>query len=91
MRSGVRLTENDQNEELPETQIGTFKAGEGKWGSCVRVLDPVTQQTAHKLDLDVDEAAVCLTVPPSATGQQGVPRTEFPGIPAFRDQVSMNP
>jgi splicing factor 3B subunit 3 len=58
----ITLTENDQNEELPETQIGTFKAGEGKWGSCVRVLDPVTQQTAHKLDLDVDEAAVCLTV-----------------------------
>ena len=31
--------------------------------SKVRVLDPLTQQSVYKLDLDVDEAAICLTVP----------------------------
>jgi splicing factor 3B subunit 3 len=58
----IQLGEDKDDEDLPETQIGTFKAGEGKWGSCVRVLDPLTQQSVYKLDLDVDEAAICLTV-----------------------------
>lgn len=26
----------------PETQVGTFRAGPGKWGSCVRVINPAT-------------------------------------------------
>jgi len=52
----------DEQDDLPESQIGTFKAGEGKWGSCIRIVDPARQHTVSKLDLDVDEAAICVTV-----------------------------
>jgi splicing factor 3B subunit 3 len=42
--------------------VGTFKAGEGKWGSCVRIVNPASLAAVFKLDLDIDEAALCLTV-----------------------------
>merc|ERR1719482_305946 len=54
--------ENEEEEDLPEAQVGTFKAGEGKWGSCVRIVNPGTLAAVFKLDLDIDEAALCLTV-----------------------------
>eukprot|EP00746_Dinoflagellata_sp_MGD_P091760 gnl/MRDRNA2_/MRDRNA2_36348_c0_seq1.p1 gnl/MRDRNA2_/MRDRNA2_36348_c0~~gnl/MRDRNA2_/MRDRNA2_36348_c0_seq1.p1 ORF type:complete len:1184 (-),score=253.37 gnl/MRDRNA2_/MRDRNA2_36348_c0_seq1:15-3260(-) len=54
--------EDEEEEDLPESQVGTFKAGEGKWGSCVRIVNPVQLSTVFKLDLDIDEAALCLTV-----------------------------
>lgn len=56
--------EEDGNEEPmpPETQVGTFRAGPGKWGSCVRVINPATAQTLCKQALDVDEAALCCVV-----------------------------
>jgi len=54
--------DQEDAEELPETQVGTFKAGEGKWGSCIRIIDPTGLNTIFKLDLDIDEAATCMTV-----------------------------
>jgi splicing factor 3B subunit 3 len=54
--------ENEEEEDLPEAQVGTFKAGEGKWGSCVRIVNPANLSAVFKLDLDIDEAALCLTV-----------------------------
>merc|ERR1719240_1778271 len=54
--------ENEEDEDLPEAQVGTFKAGEGKWGSCVRIVNPGNLSAVFKLDLDIDEAALCLTV-----------------------------
>merc|ERR1719262_1697400 len=56
------VKDEEEEEDLPEAQVGTFKAGEGKWGSCVRIVDPVNNSTSFKLDLDIDEAAVCVTV-----------------------------
>eukprot|EP00397_Hematodinium_sp_SG-2012_P002911 GEMP01002919.1.p1 GENE.GEMP01002919.1~~GEMP01002919.1.p1 ORF type:complete len:1075 (+),score=238.62 GEMP01002919.1:465-3689(+) len=62
----IKLTRHNEDEgaeeDLPETQVGTFKAGEGKWGSCVRIVDPSNLTTLFKLDLDIDEAATCITV-----------------------------
>lgn len=58
----VKNEHENEEEDLPETQVGTFKAGEGKWGSCVRIVNPSNLSTVFKLDLDIDEAAVCLTV-----------------------------
>jgi len=43
-------------------QAGSCKAGPGKWGSCIRIVDPRAEATVFKLNLDVDEAAVCLAV-----------------------------
>ncbi|CEL98274.1 unnamed protein product, partial [Vitrella brassicaformis CCMP3155] len=51
-----------EEEDLPETQVGMFRAGEGKWGSCIRVIDPVQNTVCCKLDLDVDEAALSCAV-----------------------------
>ena len=39
---------------------GVHRAGEGKWASCIRVLDPVERQTVQLISLDEDEAALCL-------------------------------
>ncbi len=33
-------------------------AGEGKWGSCIRVVDPVSKDSKFVLELDDNEAAV---------------------------------
>eukprot|EP00435_Cladocopium_sp_Y103_P007532 s4350_g2.t1 len=59
--TGGTMDEEDE-EDLPEAQVGTFKAGEGKWGSCVRIVNPSNLTPVFKLDLDIDEAALCLTV-----------------------------
>eukprot|EP00439_Symbiodinium_sp_Y106_P084816 s629_g26.t1 len=56
------VKDEDDEEDLPEAQVGTFKAGEGKWGSCVRIVNPSNLLPVFKLDLDIDEAALCLTV-----------------------------
>lgn len=58
----VKNEGDDDEEDLPESQVGTFKAGEGKWGSCVRIVNPASLSAVFKLDLDIDEAALCLTV-----------------------------
>ncbi|KAF4748606.1 Splicing factor 3B subunit 3 [Perkinsus olseni] len=55
--------EGDADVDPPaESQVGTYIAGQGKWGSCIRVVDPLTASTSFKLDLDVDEAATAMTV-----------------------------
>ncbi|CAK0850913.1 unnamed protein product [Prorocentrum cordatum] len=58
----VKDENENEEEDLPEAQVGTFKAGEGKWGSCVRIINPSNLSAVFKLDLDIDEAALCLTV-----------------------------
>ncbi|CAD7967230.1 unnamed protein product [Amoebophrya sp. A25] len=52
----------EEEEDLSEEQIGTFKAGEGKWGSCIRIVDPTQLATVCKVNLDIDECAVSTTV-----------------------------
>ena len=39
---------------------GVHRAGEGKWASCVRVVDPVERETVQLIPLDEDEAALCV-------------------------------
>merc|ERR1719375_324760 len=46
----VKQEGDEDEEDLPESQVGTFKAGEGKWGSCVRVVNPSNLTSAFKLD-----------------------------------------
>jgi hypothetical protein len=38
----------DEDALLQETETGTFRAGQGKWGSCIRVINPAT--VSHTLD-----------------------------------------
>lgn len=47
-----------EGEQAEDVELGLYKAGEGKWGSCVRIIDPTTLSTAAKLLLDTDEAAI---------------------------------
>eukprot|EP01068_Selenidium_serpulae_P012069 Selendium_serpulae@DN5765_c0_g1_i4.p1 len=48
----------------PEEQIGTFKAGPGKWGSCISIVncseDP--PQLKHRVEMAEDEAAISCCV-----------------------------
>jgi len=39
---------------------GVHRAGEGKWASCIRVVDPVERETVQLIPLDEDEAALCV-------------------------------
>ena len=39
---------------------GVHRAGEGRWASCVRVIDAVERETTQLIPLDEDEAALCL-------------------------------
>ena len=45
------------------TLIGTCgSANEGTWGSCIRIIDPVTLETQFRLEMGKNESAVALSV-----------------------------
>ncbi|KPV75805.1 uncharacterized protein RHOBADRAFT_52830 [Rhodotorula graminis WP1] len=48
---------DDEALELDPREFGLPRAPAGTWGSCLRVIDPVTADTIFKLDLDDNEAA----------------------------------
>ncbi|KJP88718.1 hypothetical protein AK88_01599 [Plasmodium fragile] len=50
--------EDEEEEELLYDRIGTVKAGPGKWGSCIKIIHPVTLQTIDKISLEMEEAAL---------------------------------
>lgn len=45
------------SEELPESIFGSSKAGSGMWASCIRVINPISGETQHKINLEQNEAA----------------------------------
>lgn len=45
------------NEERQESTFGAPKAGAGMWASCIRILNPISGQTLHKISLEQNEAA----------------------------------
>ncbi|TYJ57480.1 pre-mRNA-splicing factor RSE1 [Cryptococcus floricola] len=48
--------------ELPPQEFGRIRASAGRWASCVRVLDPVANESLQVLQLDEDEAAFSITI-----------------------------
>lgn len=58
---GKKKGEGDEGDEEKETAqeafVGAPQAGEGKWASCIRILDPVTLETTFLLELEDNEAA----------------------------------
>jgi splicing factor 3B subunit 3 len=63
--------EEDAEDQMPESIYGVLRAGEGKWASCIRVVDPVLEKTVQLMPLDEDEAAlsVCTCTFPSRPGE----------------------
>lgn len=49
--------------ELTDAQISVPKAGEGRWGTCIRIVDPVLLETKQLWELQDNETIVscCLT------------------------------
>jgi len=47
-------TKKNVNEEA----LGSNKAGQGKWASCFRVFDPVSQKTLAIKEIENNEAAI---------------------------------
>ncbi|KAJ3416788.1 Splicing factor 3B subunit 3 [Chytridiales sp. JEL 0842] len=58
----AKQAEDEMSEvfELPPEQFGLPKAESGKWGSCVRLLNPLSAETLDCVDLDNNEAAFCV-------------------------------
>eukprot|EP00494_Astrolonche_serrata_P006858 UN06883 len=58
------LNEGDKEEKKPldEAFIGIPKAQSGKWGSCIRIMEPNSGFTQYEIELDDNEAAfrMCL-------------------------------
>lgn len=54
--------DNTENDELDEYKIGTPKAGDGTWASCLRIFDPVKLETVNLLELDNNENAVSICI-----------------------------
>ena len=52
--------DEDEDDEMPEGVYGVLRAGEGKWASCIRVVEPVEKETMQLIPLDEDEAALCV-------------------------------
>ncbi|PVD21138.1 hypothetical protein C0Q70_19304 [Pomacea canaliculata] len=50
------------NEERPESIFGAPKAGAGMWASVIRILNPISGQTLHKVSLEQNEAAHSLAL-----------------------------
>lgn len=58
-----RALEGKQNGdavELDPLEFGRPWASSGSWASCIRIFDPVGQQTIAKLELEDNEAAFCV-------------------------------
>jgi splicing factor 3B subunit 3 len=51
----------DSNIELDPEYFGMEPAGPGKWASCIRLVDPSTEETLEILELDENEAAIRYT------------------------------
>ncbi|KAJ3244641.1 Splicing factor 3B subunit 3 [Chytriomyces hyalinus] len=49
-------------QELPPEQFGLPRADVGKWGSCVRLINPMSLETTSLIDLDDDEAAFSIAM-----------------------------
>jgi len=54
--------EEQRKEDLDEAFIGVPKAPNGRWGSCIRIMDPIQGYTQFEIELDDNEAAfrMCL-------------------------------
>ena len=50
------------SEDFPETIFGSPKAGIGQWASVIRILDPISGTTYHKIELDQNEAAISIAL-----------------------------
>ncbi|KAL8439041.1 hypothetical protein Efla_002450 [Eimeria flavescens] len=64
---GIKLNHEEESEDMQledsedlmaEDSLGTFKAGSGKWGSCLRIVNPLLATTIEKLTFETDEAAI---------------------------------
>jgi len=54
--------DGDDHSQLDESFIGVPKAQSGKWGSCIRIMDPTNGYTCCEIELEDNEAAfrMCL-------------------------------
>ncbi|WVN88505.1 pre-mRNA-splicing factor RSE1 [Cryptococcus depauperatus CBS 7841] len=48
--------------ELPGDEFGRPRAAASHWASCIRVLDPLANETIQKFELDEDEAAFSIAI-----------------------------
>ena len=60
--SAIHLLNAGEGEDDLSLIGASGSAGEGKWGSCVRIVDPVGLKTQFRLEMDKDEAAVAMGV-----------------------------
>ncbi|KAJ3068360.1 Splicing factor 3B subunit 3 [Podochytrium sp. JEL0797] len=49
-------------QELPPEQFGLPRADAGKWGSCVRLINPLSLESTSVIDLDENEAAFSIAM-----------------------------
>ncbi|KAF9771794.1 Pre-mRNA-splicing factor rse1 [Fusarium sp. DS 682] len=54
---------------LPPEEFG-YPRGQGRWASCISIVDPIGEQVLQKIDLEGNEAAISVAVVPF-TGQDG--------------------
>lgn len=54
--------QNGDTIQLEPADFGRPWASAGSWGSCIRIFDPIDQQTLSKIELDDNEAAFCLAI-----------------------------
>lgn len=81
--------DEDSDDEGPSEQmIGVPQAGKGKWGSCIRVMEPVDGETTCLLELEDQEAAfsMCLVSFANTANQaDGVVAETFLAVGTVKD------
>lgn len=53
---------NIETEVVSESQVGSFKAGDTKWGGALRIINPATGTIVQTLAYGIDECPVSITV-----------------------------
>lgn len=53
---------NEEAFNLPETQIGNFRAPPGYWASCIRLIEPTSLKTLDLIELENNESAISLNL-----------------------------
>lgn len=53
---------NDDVDGYDAAMYGLPKTGQGRWASCIRIIDPLQKETVFRVDLDEDEGAMCAAI-----------------------------
>jgi splicing factor 3B subunit 3 len=61
-KSETNSHSNGEVDGYDAVMYGLPKTGQGNWASCIRIIDPLANETVFRVDLDENEGALCAAI-----------------------------